>query len=167
MADTDDPTEPAPSRPTDAAAGAGGTGAPSTPPPSDPPPSTGATPPPSSPPPTAGAGAGSLPPSPGFHVGGADWPAQAADAVVRVVAQARERTVTPAYTLARGVVYGLLAVLLGTMAVVLLLVALVRFVNSYLPGDVWATYLLLGTILTIGGLVLWTQRRAEASSSSS
>ncbi|HSL59391.1 MAG TPA: hypothetical protein VK866_16205 [Acidimicrobiales bacterium] len=109
---------------------------------------------PGAPPPGAGPRFGA-----GVHVGGADWPAQAADAVVRVVGQVRDRTVAPAYTIARGLVYGLLAAILATMALVLVLVALVRFIDVYLPGDVWSAYLLLGTILTIGGLVLWSQRR--------
>jgi hypothetical protein len=149
MADTDDPTEPE-SRSTTEAPPSAPDPAPSEAAGSDP----GGTAP--APPPASAAGAGGA----GLHLGGADWPAQAADAVVRVVGQVRDKTVTPAYTVARGIVYGLLAAILGTMALVLVLVALVRLVNSYLPGDVWAAYLLLGGLITLVGLVLWTQRRA-------
>lgn len=91
-------------------------------------------------------------------LGTGQWPAHAADLVVEVVAAVRDKTATPVLTIARGVVYGTAIVFLAVTAVVLLLVALVRFIDVYLPGDVWSAYLLLGSVLTIGGLIMWTQR---------
>ena len=88
-----------------------------------------------------------------------DWPAQAADLVVDVVGTVRDKTTTPALTIARGIVYGTAIVFLALTALVLLLIALIRFVDAYLPGEVWSAYLLLGSILTIVGLALWATRR--------
>jgi hypothetical protein len=90
------------------------------------------------------------------------WPAHAADLVVEIVASVRDKTATPILTIARGVVYGTAIVFLAITAVVLLLVALVRFIDVYLPGDVWSAYLLLGTVLTAVGLALWATRYPKA-----
>ena len=87
------------------------------------------------------------------------WPAQAADLIVDVVDTVRDRTTAPVLTVMRGVVYGTAIAILGVTAVVLLIVALVRFVDVWLPGEVWSAYLLLGTLFTIAGLVLWATRR--------
>jgi len=100
--------------------------------------------------------------SPSPNGKGPDWAAQATDIVVNVVQQVRDRTTRPALLVARGVVFGLLAAILGVAAVVLVVVGLVRLVNAYLPGDVWAAHLLVGGVLTLAGLVLWTRRRSPA-----
>lgn len=87
-----------------------------------------------------------------------DWGLKATDKIVSVVDSVKVKTTGPILKIARGVVYGLLAAVVALMVLVLLIVALVRFVNAYLPGDVWATYLLLGSIFSIGGLFLWSKR---------
>ncbi|MBK5221405.1 MAG: hypothetical protein JJE52_00705 [Acidimicrobiia bacterium] len=96
--------------------------------------------------------------------GGADWPAQAADTIVDVVDRVRNATTGPALTVMRGVVYGVAIAIVGIAAVVLLVVAAVRFVDVYLPGGVWSAHLLIGALSTVGGLVLWSKRRPEGSS---
>ena len=55
-----------------------------------------------------------------------DWTTDAADAIDRAVALARDRTVEPAQTASRALTYGLLAVLLVIPAGVLLTVGLFR-----------------------------------------
>ena len=93
-----------------------------------------------------------------------DWPAQAADTIERVVGSVRDKTTGPALTVSRGVVYGTFAVLVGTACLVLLVVAGVRLLDSYLPDAVfgeehtWAAHLILGTIFVIVGAVLWRRR---------
>jgi hypothetical protein len=84
-----------------------------------------------------------------------EWPAHAADSIVRVVDDVRDRTTGPALKTARGVVYGLFAAIVGTVALVLAGILLVRVLNVYIPGEVWIIYLGLGALLTIAGLVLW------------
>jgi hypothetical protein len=94
----------------------------------------------------------------------ADWPAQAADTIERVVGSVRDKTTGPALTVARGVVYGLFAGLVGATAAVLAIIALVRLIDNYLPDAVfgeehmWATYLVLGVAFLVPGVVLWTRR---------
>jgi len=115
------------------------------------------------PPPTPGASA-PLPPSaaatrPSASAGGGDWPAAAADAIVDTVGKVRDATTTHVLTAVRGVVYGLAIVILGITALVLLVVMLVRLVDIWLPGDVWAAYLPLGVTFTTLGLVAWSRRR--------
>ncbi|MGY6500777.1 MAG: hypothetical protein ACXIVQ_07810 [Acidimicrobiales bacterium] len=87
-----------------------------------------------------------------------DWPAQAADAIVDLVATVRDRTVTPLLTVVRGVVYGLVIMMAAVAAVVLLLIATIRLLDIALPGEVWSAYLLLGSVFTVVGLVLWSKR---------
>lgn len=97
----------------------------------------------------------------------ADWPAQAADTIVRVVATVRDKTTGPALTVARGLVYGLLALVLGTAALVLLAIGSVRLIDAYLPDAVfgeshtWAAHLLVGLVFTGAGAWLWSKRRAR------
>jgi len=99
--------------------------------------------------------------------GAGDWPAQAADTIVKVVGTVRNRTTGTAITAARAVVYGLLAAVLGTTALILLSVMLVRVVVLAADGllglgdadragrAVWIAHLLVGLVFVLGGLWLW------------
>jgi hypothetical protein len=89
-----------------------------------------------------------------------DWPVQAADAVEQFVTTVRDRTVTPARAVAKGVVYGLLTVLLVLPAVILAAIAAFRLL-TYIPGGVWVAYLILGGIFVIGGGFCWLRRGAR------
>lgn len=97
-----------------------------------------------------------------------DWPSEAADTIVRVVGQVRDKTTGPAITVARGIVYGLLAGVLGFVALVLLAIMAVRLLDVYLPESVtgddntWLAHTLVGLLFTAAGLVLWSQRRPRA-----
>ena len=94
-----------------------------------------------------------------------DWPEQAADTIVRVVGQVRDKTTGPAITAARGVVYGLLAALLGTACLVMVSIALVRLIDVYLPDDVfgeentWVAHAIVGAVFSLAGCLLWRKRR--------
>ncbi len=93
-----------------------------------------------------------------------DWPAQAADTIERVVQSVRDKTTGPAISAVRWVVAGLFLLLAGVMVAVLLVVALVRVVDVYLPssllGDhhVWAAHGLVGLPLFLAGLVFLAKR---------
>ncbi len=77
------------------------------------------------------------------------WPDQAADLIVQGVGAVRDKTVGPAMTIARGLVYGVFALLIGTVAAVLGSILLVRIITVYLPGErVWITEIGLGVVLT-------------------
>ncbi len=95
---------------------------------------------------------------------GADWPAQAADTIVRLVDQVRSKTAGPAITAARGIVYGLLAGLLGAMAAVLAAIIAIRLLDEATEGifgsrETWIAYLAIGLLFSIGGWLLWSKRR--------
>ena len=83
-----------------------------------------------------------------------DWAVQTADTIERLVESVRSNTSDRLVSAARLVVFGLLAAILGTVAIVLGINALVRFMVSYV-GSAWATYLILGGIFTALGLLLW------------
>jgi hypothetical protein len=94
-----------------------------------------------------------------------DWAAQAADTIERAVENVRDRTTGPALTVARAVVYGSFAALLGVAALVLATIAAFRLVDNYLPDSVfgeehtWAAYLIVGLAFVVAGIVLWARRR--------
>jgi len=93
-----------------------------------------------------------------------DWPAQAADTIERVVQGVRDKTTGPAISAVRWVVAGLFLLVAGVMIAVLVVVALVRVIDVYLPssllGDhhVWAAHGLVGLPLFLVGLVLLAKR---------
>jgi hypothetical protein len=93
-----------------------------------------------------------------------DWAAQAADTIERAVGNVRDRTTGPAVTVARAVVYGTFAVLVGLAALVLATIGAVRLIDNYLPDAVfgeehmWAAFLIIGLVFVIAGVVLWVRR---------
>ena len=89
-----------------------------------------------------------------------DWPAQASDAVVRVVGSVRDKTTGPAVTAARALVYGLVAAVLGVAAIVLVVAAAVRALDAYVPNDVWVVYAILGGASVLAGMFCWSRRTA-------
>lgn len=90
-----------------------------------------------------------------------DWASQTADQIEKVVVGLRSKTADPLDHIARIVVYGLLAAVLGVAALVLLVAALVRAVDIAIPGEVWSAHLAIGGIFTLAGLFLWTKRRGS------
>ncbi len=88
-------------------------------------------------------------------VGGeADWTVQVADTVERVVGTIRDKTAVPLTTVARGLVYGIIALVMGVATLVLVAIGLVRALDAYLPEDVWSAHLLVGGIFSLAGAFL-------------
>ena len=89
-----------------------------------------------------------------------NWPAQAADTIVGAVDRVREKTTGPIQTAARGLVYGIVALVLGTMVAVLLIVGSIRLLDAIQPwGNVWLPYLQLGLIFLVVGSLVFRRRR--------
>ena len=86
-----------------------------------------------------------------------DWAVQTADTIDRLVESVRSNTSDRLVSVTRLVVFGLLAAILGTIALVLFAILVVRILNSYIPGGVWVVYLVLGGLFTLAGLLLWQQ----------
>ena len=84
----------------------------------------------------------------------ANWPAQAADTIVETIAKVRDKTTKPAITASRGLVYGLLAFIVGTGAAILALILVVRFYDSYSPVGVWLLYTVLAIAMIGFGVLL-------------
>lgn len=99
--------------------------------------------------------------------GGADWPAQVTDTIVGFVDSAKEKTTGPATSLARGVVGGTLAAIVGLAALALFLVLLVRGLDILaqvvldLLGiekagrSVWIAHGLTGLVMVVAGVWAW------------
>ena len=92
-----------------------------------------------------------------------DWPAQATETVENVVVAVRDKSVKPLTTVARGLVYGLVAGAVVIVVICLSSVGVLRLLDIYLfPGRIWASYTMLGGIFTLMGLLLWTFRRSRS-----
>jgi hypothetical protein len=91
-----------------------------------------------------------------------DWTAQGADRIESVVETVRDKTTVPVTKAARAVVYGLIAGVMGALALMLVVIGLLRL-HVYLPFDdegrkVYITDLALGAIFLGLGLLLWRRR---------
>ena len=93
-----------------------------------------------------------------------DWPGRVADRIVGIVGRIRGATDRPSANLARRLVYGLIMIVLAVLMLVLAVISLVRLIDTYLPGEVWATYVLLGAFFSGIGLLLWAKRPRRAAS---
>jgi len=92
-----------------------------------------------------------------------DWPAQATETVENVVVAVRDKSVRPLTTVARALVFGLVAAAVAQVVLVLSSVGVLRLLDIYLfPRRVWASYTMLGGIFTFAGLFLWTLRRPRS-----
>jgi hypothetical protein len=96
-----------------------------------------------------------------------DWAGRATATVVGYVDQVRSATTGKALVASRYAVYATAMVLIALVVGVLLLIMLVRLLASLtalLPfindGEIWLTYLLIGTMFLLGGLVAWHKKEA-------
>jgi hypothetical protein len=93
-----------------------------------------------------------------------NWAADLADTVERVVGTVRDRTTKPLVTASRGVVFGLLAAILGVVAAILLILVATRATQALL--DIWfrhemsvyLSYFIVGGIICVGGLFVLSKR---------
>jgi len=97
-----------------------------------------------------------------------NWAADTTDQVVKLVDNVKAKTTKPAVMLARGLVFGLLAIFLGLFALVLLLVGLTRGLQAAIepftnqPRAVYISYFVVGGLLTLVGALLFKKRNAGA-----
>ena len=87
-----------------------------------------------------------------------DWTTEATDLIERTVGTVRDKTVEPARTATRVVVYGLLAALIAIPAVVLLAIGAFRGLVLLEQGYTWAAWVTLGGIFVLAGAFCWTKR---------
>ena len=93
---------------------------------------------------------------------GSDWTTDLLDRLDHYIEVVRSNTTDRLVKVARLLVYGLIAVILGTMAAVVALIAVIRILDVVLPREVWLPYVLLGAIFLGLGLFLWSKKTAPA-----
>jgi hypothetical protein len=93
-----------------------------------------------------------------------DWTTDAVDNIENVVGAVRDRTVKPAQSATRAIVYGLLTTFFIATALALFSIGLFRVVDVYVPAGVWATYLIFGGIFVLSGSFCWARRSKRSSS---
>jgi hypothetical protein len=95
---------------------------------------------------------------------GKDWTTDLLDRLDHYIDVVRSNTTDRLVRIARLVVFGLIAAIVGSMAAVLGLIALIRVLDVILPREVWLPYVVLGAIFLGAGLFLWSKRTAPADS---
>ena len=93
---------------------------------------------------------------------GRDWTTDLLDRLDHYIDVVRSNTTDRLVRIARLLIFGLIAVIVGTMAGVVALIALVRILDVLLPREVWLPYVILGAIFLVVGLFLWSKRTAPA-----
>ena len=98
-----------------------------------------------------------------------DWTVAVADRIESVVGTVRDKTTVPIVKAARAVVFGSLAAVAATTALIMLVIAVVRL-HVYLPfhpagRQVWTTDAGLGAIFMAAGAFMWRKRTARKSRS--
>lgn len=87
-----------------------------------------------------------------------EWAVSALDKVDDLVAKVRSNSTDRLVRVARTVVFGVLAAIMGVTALVLGVIGAVRGLDALIPGPVWAVYLPLGAIFVLAGAFLWTKK---------
>jgi vacuolar-type H+-ATPase subunit I/STV1 len=93
---------------------------------------------------------------------GADWTTDLLDRLDHYIDVVRSNTTDRLVKVARLVVFGVIALILGTMAGLIGLIFLIRILDVILPREVWLPYVLLGAIFLGGGLFLWSKKSPPA-----
>ena len=94
---------------------------------------------------------------------GGEWPAQAADRIESVIGNVRRKTTGPAIVASRALVYGVVAIVFGLMAGILLLIAVLRGLDAFLPT--WAVQMIIGGLLSLCGFICWSRRTTKETQS--
>jgi len=90
----------------------------------------------------------------------ADWTADLLDRLDHVIDVVRTNTTDRLVRIARLLVFGLIAAVMGVMVAILLIIAAIRVLDVILPRGVWLPDVLLGAIFIAAGLFLWSKRMA-------
>jgi vacuolar-type H+-ATPase subunit I/STV1 len=93
---------------------------------------------------------------------GNDWTKDLLDRLDHYIDVVRSNTTDRLVKVARLVVYGVIAVILGSMAGIVALIAAIRILDVILPREVWLPYMLLGAIFLVLGLFVWSKKTAPA-----
>ena len=98
-----------------------------------------------------------------------NWATETTDLVVSYIDLVRSKTTQNLVYAARGVVFGLIAVIVGVFALTIALVMLMRGLQSLLElattweRAVYLSYFIVGAVFSIAGVVLFKKRNTAAS----
>lgn len=91
----------------------------------------------------------------------AEWPVKIVDVIEAAVDGVHDKVVRPLTLAARALVFGIVAGAMALVLAVLGAVLVVRILDVYAFGRrVWASDVVVGGLLTVVGLALWTKRRS-------
>ena len=90
-----------------------------------------------------------------------DWTDSVTELVVDLVDATRDRTTGPILKIARIAVYGLVAMFVLVVVAVVGLAVIGRSL-SLIPVDIWISYLGIGALMVLIGLMLWNRREASS-----
>jgi H+/Cl- antiporter ClcA len=93
---------------------------------------------------------------------GADWSKDLLDRLDHYIDVVRSNTTDRLVKVARLLVFGVIALILGGMAGIVALIALVHVLDNVLPREVWLPYMLLGAIFLVAGLFAWSKKTGPA-----
>ncbi len=99
-----------------------------------------------------------------------NWASETTDMVVSFIDTVRSKTTQNLVYAARGVVFGLIALIVGTFALVVALVMLMRGLQTLLDlvttweRAVYLSYFIVGGVFTIAGIVFFKKRNTAAAS---
>jgi hypothetical protein len=103
---------------------------------------------------------------PGNPLTDPNWATDLTEQITTVVGNVRDKTTNNAIKVVRGVVFGLMGLFLGLVAIVLLLITVTRSLQSLLDiffqwdKSVYLSYFIVGGILTIAGWFLMSKRHS-------
>ncbi len=93
---------------------------------------------------------------------GKDWTTDLLDRLDHYIDVVRSNTTDRLVKVVRVVVYGVIALVLGSTAGIIALILLIRVLDVALPRDVWLPYMVLGAIFLGLGLFFWKKKTAPA-----
>jgi hypothetical protein len=97
-----------------------------------------------------------------------DWTVEVADRIESVVGTVRDKTTVPVTKVARGVVFGLVAGILGVAALFMIGLVVIRLLDVYVPihplaRRVWIVDAIASAIFIGSGAFLWQKRQPRGS----
>jgi len=106
---------------------------------------------------------------PGNPLTDPNWAPNLADTVVRVVTSVRDKTTKPLLLISRALVFGIIGLVGGVIAIVLVLVIATRGLQALIEigtshrNAVWISYLGVGIGLSLIGFLLMSKRTQKES----
>jgi hypothetical protein len=98
-----------------------------------------------------------------------NWATETTDKLVTLIDTVRSQTTQKVVYAARGAVFGVIAIMLGTLIAIIAVVGLMRGLQALLElavgwdRAVYLSYFVVGGILSLVGLVMFRKRNAVAS----